>query len=204
MDLGELKDVYVTLENGKRVLALSFLQGAYGMSDFGAFITETVANNQVFQGNVFTSRRILDIPAAGAEIVFDPRPSILKNKLIIVLPPSFQAVGGNELDITLFVASEYNGGTAQKISNRDQLSDHINDSVLFFNPTITSPGVESGIQWFLPSQSQGNVSSVGQASGDLPFRINPEWVQRLKVDNLDSETQRLSYNFSWFEIELGE
>ena len=202
MDLGALKDVYVTLDSGKRVLALSFLQGAYGMSDFGAFITETIANNQVFQGNVFTSRRILDIPAVGAEIVFDPTPSIVNDKLIIVLPPSFQAVGGNEIDITLFVASEYTGGTSQEISNRDQLSSHVNDSVLLFNPTITTPGVESGIQWFLPSQSQGNVSSAGFASGDLPFRINPEWVQRLKIDNLDTASQRLSYNFSWVEIEV--
>lgn len=170
------------------------------VSSLGSMVTEDIGSNLVFEGCVFTSRQIITIPAGASNLYFNA--TAVTNKQVFVLPPEFTAIGGTEIIISLYVGATYTAGTQYDGACRDQLSGNSPDSFINFNGTLVTPGVNGKVKWLIPSTAVGVLLNSGKSTSRLPFRINPDYIQRLSINNTDASSQTLEYSLTWFELPL--
>lgn len=171
---------------------------ARALSNVGALITEPLSNNLVFQGKVFTVRRVITIPSGNSELIFDP--TVAVTPFVAVLPPIFTANGGDQVEIDFYVGATYTGGTVYNGVNRSQTSSNTAGATVVENPTVLTPGVRGGVSWLVPSNSGFFGSTGASAISNLPFNLDKTLAQRLAINNTDAAPQTLEYNITWFEL----
>lgn len=205
MDIGGLKDSFVTLGNRKRVIAVTGVSRGYGCNNVGSIITQTVEDHQIDLGNVFTVRKIVTIPAGISNIILDT--SGVGEKSLVILPPNFKSIGGDKVIIHYYVSSTYTKGDGIEVvpTNRNQTSTKTAESkIIEFPDSINTPGIKAPIEWLIESNAIGISFTSGSAGSKLPFEIIKGTNHRLQINNTDTNPQDFEYNLTIFELPLYE
>jgi len=173
-------------------------------SILGGIITQNTANYLIEKGLMYSIRIVKTIPAGLSNIIFDssaiPIYPLPGSKFVVIQPPSFTAVGGDQVIISLFNGSTYTLGTIESAVNRDEESGANNDSfIVSFPATVPVAGVDTGIKFLIPSAAQGNVTAGGTASSPFPF-VSIPGIKRFEINNTGLTAQYLELVFTWVEI----
>lgn len=172
-------------------------------SIIGGAVTQKTSDYLIEKGLMYTTRIVKTIPAGVSNIVFDssaiPVYPLPGSKFIVIQPPEFTAVGGDQVIISLFAGSTYTGGTVEKAINRDEESGLNHDSfVVSFPATVPVAGVDTGIKFLITSSAQGNITAGATASAPFPF-VSIPGTKRLEMNNT-GVAQYLEIIFTWVEI----
>ena len=169
-------------------------------SPLGGLTVQSLPEKQVQEGDVYTIRKVITIPAGISNIIFDP--TAITTKFIALRPPVFTAIGGAYVKGKLYVGATYTLGTKVTGANRNQLSTNVAEAFIVELPaTIPAVGTPTNIEWLIPVPSTPGVatSSGGKAGGNFPFIINPALTQRIELNNTDTNPAELEYNITWAE-----
>jgi len=168
-------------------------------AEIEAVQTINTRDSLAYKGLLWTSRRILTIPAGVSNLFFDPTPAVANNVAVIPIPPSFVGIGDDAIHITVYGGATYTGGTNQIISNRNQNILSSSLSIINYGGTLVTPGIE-GQQFLVPTFAQGVFNSSGSSKGDIILVLNTSIVTRLKIDNKSLTSSKLEYTMIWAEI----
>lgn len=171
------------------------------ISKFGAVPVVALANEKVLQGVTFSwAKRFTLAGLATANIVIDTS-NVDVEKLVVVLPLSFQAIGGGPIFIDLHVDVDSDeDGTKWDGVNRNNVIGGDPQTVVRLNPTLNDPGVKTPSEFMIPSDGIAAVATVGgQTRDDLVFNaLKTKYM--LKVMNQENVAVDLTLAMSIFEV----
>lgn len=163
--------------------------------DKKGFVTAGYDFDFIFQGRAFSFNALFDVATTpNTFILLDPT----SVDYLIAFPFSFKAEDGPFI-VSLYVGTDYTGGTPVFTYNRNSLSSNTTSAVITSGASGSSKGTM--ISQFLIGTGGGPLSSAGGEGGDkLPFIANTDYKYLLELDNQSATNPALmQIDFTWFE-----
>jgi hypothetical protein len=172
----------------------------YGLSRVGAYVTEPLANNKIFQDQVFgISKRLTIGDSEVINIGIDA--TAVDCDFLVLLPIAVKALGAGPLNIDLYVGSTFTGGTEIVSSNRNLDSSVTAKLKWYLAPTITGDGTKAAPEFTVLSNGTAAVSKItGESAEDLPINMvkGIKYIIRITNTAANSGTGAIANN--WFEL----
>lgn len=169
------------------------------ISRVGAVKTETIANNLVSMGRVFTIGKRFEI-AGGAEKILTIDPVGYSGNFVVFLPLAINGVG-DRVEIDIIVDPTFNmDGTVLTPINRRSDTGIVSQLETREDPTGFTGGTV-GIELLLPSDGSPIFSNTGAtAEQSVPFFLDLSKKYAVRLTNAGVQTAFLGFSASWFEI----
>lgn len=179
--------------------------GKAGINSYGSIITLDTFNNRVLQHQVFSFAKRAAIAANDIlDIIFDPTLNGgYSKKTLIFLPITFKGIGA-QINIDLYIGTQYTGGTEWGTIDRSQkdgnaATPHMK---IIGAPTITDAGVLSPLEFSIYADGVGASMSIG---GDVKedFMFEPDYTKtyRLRLTNTSaSAAVKVNVLGNFFEV----
>jgi len=177
---------------------------AYGF-EFGAITTVDINSQKVFRDVVFSWAKRFSLAASGTvDIVINPI-GVLNDKLLVVLPISFTAIGAGPVNVDLYAGVDSDeDGTLWAGGNRDFRSSTQPDTTVRLGPTINDVGTKSPFEFLIPSDGVPATATVGgQTKDDLIFIARTDIKYMFRLVNTEANVANCAFALSVFEVSEG-
>lgn len=171
------------------------------INPFGAIPGITIENAKVMEGITFSWAKRFTIAISGTANIVINTTTVDANKLVVVLPLSFQAIGGGPVFIDMYLGTDSDeNGTLWEGINRNHAIGGSPQTTVRLNPTINDDGAKLSPEFMIPSNGTPAVSTIGgQTSEDLVFNaLKNKYMLRLV--NQEAAAINLTMAMSVFEV----
>lgn len=167
---------------------------------FGAITSASIDDVRMFDEILFSISRRFSVAASNGtyDIVIE---TTTEKPNLVFLPLAFSGIGDGPVNIDVYMAPTYSGGTSIPPLNRDNESSKTADVVVKMAPTVTDTGTLIPIQFQINCSATGAAASIGgSVKEDLKFNAKKNTVYLIRATNTGtSSAAKCTIAANWYE-----